>query len=117
MTKGERIKQKRESKNLSQTELARQMGITKQTIFKYENDIVSNIPSDKIELLCKCLETTPSFIMGWSTEQETTTKKNYEILLSTFKQLNLRGQAKVLDYVNDLNQITLYQNNHDINKE
>lgn len=65
MTKGERIKRKREELNISQTDLANQVGISKQTLYKYENDIVTNIPSDVIEKLAKKLECDPAYIMGW----------------------------------------------------
>ena len=65
MTKGQRIKQLRESLNLSQTELAQKIGIFKQTLYKYENEIVTNIPSDVIERLADALDVTPAYIMGW----------------------------------------------------
>ena len=65
MTKGERIKRKREELNISQTDLANQIGVSKQTLYKYENDIVTNIPSDVIEKLAKKLECEPAYIMGW----------------------------------------------------
>lgn len=65
MTKGQRIKSKREALNISQSELAERIGESKQTLYKYENDLVTNIPSDKIEALARVLETTPSYLMGW----------------------------------------------------
>ena len=65
MTKGERLRKRREQLGLSQTEVANSVNVSKQTLYKYENDIVSNIPSDKIEALARKLETTPEFLMGW----------------------------------------------------
>ena len=65
MTKGDRIRQLRKKLGMTQDELAAKVKTTKQTIFKYECDIITNIPSDKIELLSKALETTPTYIMGW----------------------------------------------------
>lgn len=65
MTKGERIKELRERYGLSQVELALKIGVSKQTLYKYENNIVTNIPSDKIELLARALGTTPAYLMGW----------------------------------------------------
>ena len=46
MTIGQRIKFCREQKNLTQTELAERTGTTKQNVYKYENGIITNIPSD-----------------------------------------------------------------------
>lgn len=49
MDKGSRIRVAREAKNLTQEELGSLCGTTKQTIFKYENNIVTNIPTDRLE--------------------------------------------------------------------
>lgn len=65
MTKGERIKELRESIGKSQTAFADLIGVSKQTLYKYENDIITNIPSDKIEAIAKETGSTPSYIMGW----------------------------------------------------
>lgn len=46
-------------------EVAQFVGVTRATIQKYENGIISNIPSDKIEALAKALKTSPAYIMGW----------------------------------------------------
>ena len=65
MSKGLRIKQLREAKNLTQEELAKLLNTKRQTISKYEKEIVTNIPSDRIEELAKVLGSTPEYIMGW----------------------------------------------------
>lgn len=67
MTKGERIRQARERMGLTQVELAERINTSKQNLFKYENDIITNIPSDKIEAIARETKTTPSYIMGWNT--------------------------------------------------
>jgi transcriptional regulator with XRE-family HTH domain len=72
MTKGERIRKRREQLGLSQTEVANSVNVSKQTLYKYENDIVTNIPSDKIEALARKLETTPEFLMGWEVPKKAT---------------------------------------------
>lgn len=73
MTIGERIKHFRELKGLSQTELATAVNISKQTLYKYENNIITNIPSDKIEAIAKKCDTKPQILMGWN---ETENKSN-----------------------------------------
>ncbi len=65
MTIGERIRQLRENNGISQTSLAEQSGISKQTLYKYETGIITNIPSDKIETIAKLLHSSPAYIMGW----------------------------------------------------
>lgn len=66
MSIGKRIKLVRDYKNISQTDLASAVHISKQTLWKYENDIIDNIPSDVIESIARYLCVSPSFLMGWS---------------------------------------------------
>ena len=75
MSVGKRIKYLREKMGIPQSELARMVGITKQSLYKYENSIITNIPSNKIESIAKKLETTPAYLMGW-VEDDQTEKKN-----------------------------------------
>lgn len=65
MNKGDRIRKAREALGITQTELAAAIDVSKQTMYKYETGVVTNIPSDKIEALAKALHTTPSYLMGW----------------------------------------------------
>lgn len=69
MKKGERIRSRREALGITQTELADALSTTKQNIYKYENGIISNIPSDKIEAMAEVLHTTPAYLMGWEDEE------------------------------------------------
>lgn len=62
---GSKIKLRRKELGLSQTELAKSIGVSKQTLYKYETGIVTNIPSDKIELIAQKLDTSPAYLMGW----------------------------------------------------
>lgn len=65
MAIGEKIKYLREQAKISQTELAEKVNTTKQNIYKYEKGIITNIPSDRIELIANALNTTPAYLMGW----------------------------------------------------
>ena len=63
---GERIKLRRNELGLTQTELAQRMGLTsKTTICKAETKDF-NPTMDRIKEFAKALETTPSYLMGWS---------------------------------------------------
>ena len=68
MTKGDRIKARREELGLTQTDLAEAISSTKQNIYKYENNIISNIPSDKVEAIAEVLKISPAYLMGWGDE-------------------------------------------------
>lgn len=62
---GDNIKKKRKEHDLTLEEVANKIGISRQTLSRYETGIIGNIPSDKIEALAKALNTTPAYLMGW----------------------------------------------------
>lgn len=82
MNIGQRIKQIRKANKITQDDLAEKIGTTKQTIYKYENGIITNIPSTKIELIAKTLNVTPDYLMGWYEEKQST---NIDRLLDIVK--------------------------------
>lgn len=69
---GTRIKEIRESKGITTTELADKLGVSKQTIYKYERDITRNMPYKVIKKLADSLDVNPSYLVGWSTSIERT---------------------------------------------
>jgi len=95
MTKGERIKQQRIALGISQVDLADKIGVSKQTLYKYENDIVTNIPSDKIELLAKELHVSEAYIMGWKDHFEKQ-QERIQMYVERLMQLSEEHREKVL---------------------
>lgn len=65
MNIGYRIKTARDAKKMTQEELGFACGTTKQTIFKYETGIVTNIPLDRLEKIADILDVSPAYLMGW----------------------------------------------------
>ena len=61
---------RREQLGITQTALADMIGESKQTIYKYESGVVSNIPSDKIEAIANVLDVSPAWICGWEQDSE-----------------------------------------------
>ena len=68
MTVGERLKQLREQIGMSQVDFATKINVSKQTLYKYENNIITNIPSDKIESAARICNVSPAYIMGWGND-------------------------------------------------
>lgn len=97
---GKRIKEKRLEMKMTLEEVAEAVGSTRQTIHRYENGEISNIPSDKIEKIAKVLKTSPSSLMGWSNE---VTKGSYGD-----HQANLEHLAEKPDLLEIYNEI--YEN-------
>lgn len=46
-------------------EVGNRIGVSKQTLYKYEKGIITNIPSDRIEALAEFYGVTPAYLMGW----------------------------------------------------
>lgn len=93
MTVGERIKYVREQAGISQVDFAVRMNVSKQTLYKYENNIVTNIPSDKIETAAKICNVSPAYLMGWTERESFESHKkagNYEeMIIAETRKLNL----------------------------
>ena len=110
MTIGQRIKLARERKDMTLDEVAKRCNTTKQTIFKYENEIVTNIPYDKIVLLSNALEVSPSYLFGWDEKEnspsEPTLTEGEQMLLNLFRQIPEDQQRVFLEmgrvYANSL---------------
>ena len=64
-TLGKNIKELRTSLNLTLADIAKKTGVSRQTIQKYESGVITNVPSDKIELIAEALGTDPVHLMGW----------------------------------------------------
>jgi transcriptional regulator with XRE-family HTH domain len=65
MTVGTRIKTKRKECNMTLEDVAVRIGVSRQTMSRYETGVIKNIPSAKIGALAKVLNTAPAWLMGW----------------------------------------------------
>ena len=64
MTIGERIKNIRKSKKISVDYLASELGVSKTTIYRYEDSTIEKIPVNIFDQLCVLLDVTPAELMG-----------------------------------------------------
>ncbi|MCD7743734.1 MAG: helix-turn-helix domain-containing protein [Lachnospiraceae bacterium] len=90
MTFGEKIKDARKSKKLTQKQLSEKIGVAHNSISDWENG--KNKPdSNTIELLCNVLEITPNYLLTSSPEEFTPSEimliKNYRALDSLGQEL------------------------------
>lgn len=103
MTIGQRIRSARERKNMTLDEVATCCKTTKQTIFKYENEIVTNVPYDKIYLLCKALDVSPSYLFGWDETEdspdELSLTEGEKAFIKLLRRLPSEERAVVLDKI------------------
>ena len=103
MTIGQRIRAARERREMTLDEVAQCCNTTKQTIFKYENEIVTNIPYDKIVLLSNALDVSPSYLFGWDEKKDSPTgpklSEGERVLLELFNRVPEDQQQLVLQMI------------------
>ena len=68
LTIGERIKLRRITLGLSADAVAEALGKNRATVYRYESDDIQKLPTTVLEPLSKVLQTTPSYLMGWTDE-------------------------------------------------
>lgn len=110
MTIGDRIRKYRESLGISQTELANKIHVSKQTLYKYEMNVVTNIPSDKIELIGEVLKVSPSYLMGWQENLISAKTEFSELIPDILSDGVLMEHIQKLVKLNTEHQRTIYDN-------
>lgn len=101
MSIGERIKYYRKEIGMSAEDLANIIGVSPSTIYRYENNDISNMGIDKLQAVASALHTNAYVLMGWDVSSTQSTQSSPTIL-SVIEQLNAEGQEKVLNYAKDL---------------
>jgi transcriptional regulator with XRE-family HTH domain len=86
MTVGERIKELRLQKKLTQTELAKLVGLTYIQIGRYETN-KSNPSADVLRKLAAALDTTTDFLMKGTEDEAVAAQLTDKELLKQFKQV------------------------------
>ena len=62
---GEKLKMLRVKSNLTQEDLAKSLNVKRETIHKYENDIIKNIKYETIVKLAEIFNTAPEYLLGF----------------------------------------------------
>ena len=68
MTIGERIKSIRKAKRIPVERLAKELGVSKTTIYRYEDSTIEKIPVQIFDKLCKLLDVTATELTGNTTD-------------------------------------------------
>lgn len=67
---GERIRWLRKQRNMTIENLASKVGVTRQTISRYENGVIIDIPSSKLESIANALSVSDSYLLGLTLESQ-----------------------------------------------
>lgn len=105
MNTGARIRSRRKELGLTQEELAERVGLKKAAISKIEKGIVVNLKRDVIASLSAALSCSPSYLMGWDTDdppaEQTPDPRTYE-LLQQFARLTDQQKDFILSAIRGL---------------
>lgn len=110
MTVGDRIRERREYLGISQIELAKRIHVLKQTLYKYEKNVITNIPLDKIEEIAEILKVSPSYLMGWQENLVKEKAEFSELIPDILSNGVLTEHIKKLIKLNTEHQHTIYDN-------
>lgn len=70
MTTGERIKTRRKDLGITADQLAEQIGVSRATIFRYENGDIEKLPVNALVPIANVLHTSVNYLMGWDDDSE-----------------------------------------------
>ena len=107
MTVGDRIRKQRELLGISQTELAEKIKVSKQTLYKYEKNLITNIPSSIIEEISKVLNVSESYLMGW---EDNLNKENSDLIPDILSDEKLLDHIKKVMCLNEEHKHAIYDN-------
>ena len=85
MTIGEKMKFRRKELKISADEIAKTLGVSRSTIFRYEKGEIEKLPTENLRKIAEVLKTTPEELMGWT---KTENKKYMTLLIKNYKSKN-----------------------------
>ena len=102
---GERIRQRREELGISQSELARRVGYkSRSSINKLEKDDKNGVSREQLYKIAQALKTTPSYLMGWESEEVASLTAMQEETMQKFLLLSYEHQIIVKTIIDTLSE-------------
>ena len=95
----EKIKARRLKLGLSLEDVAKELGVNKTTVMRYESKSIEKMPIDVIPPLAKILKCSPEYLMGWEEENLTEVKIEFDDYFPLHYSTNL--SAGTLDELLD----------------
>lgn len=99
MATGERIKYKRKEQRISADMLAKKIGVSRSTIFRYENGDIEKVTLRSLEPIARVLNTSVAYLMGWEDDAEASLsedEKRFSRFLTLFKLLTDSEQKMIV---------------------
>lgn len=81
---GKKIKERRKQLGISADMLAKHLGVSRSTIFRYENGDIEKIPASLLSDIARYLQTSEAFLMGWKDDATPAITNLFPIELKSF---------------------------------
>lgn len=103
------IKLAREVLNMTLEDVAKKVGVSRQTIQKYESGVINDIPYSRLVKLADALHTTPNSLLGWESEESRLLKEQIEkAIFSNSSEKKHTSTGEPIEDIIDLINSTCY---------
>lgn len=100
MTTGERIKARRKELGITADKLADIIGVSRSTVFRYENGFIEKMPLNNLVPIARALSTTVGYLMGWENDPASAEGDGIDVeVMSLFDGLSEQRKAEALNYL------------------
>nr|WP_314462949.1 helix-turn-helix transcriptional regulator [uncultured Clostridium sp.] len=91
---GQRIKKRRKQLEMSADDVANLLGVSRSTIFRYENGYIEKVPANILEKLAEILKTNPAYLIG--RQDYYTDNRDQDIYLNTRQRGTVKFEDEIL---------------------
>ncbi|WP_017548617.1 helix-turn-helix domain-containing protein [Salinicoccus carnicancri] len=100
MNIGDRIKHRRKQLDINADDLAIAAGVSRATIFRYENGDIEKMPAVTLEKIAKKLRTSPAYLMGWTESNEMEENESVQTIAAHIDEdVTEEEMEEILDYI------------------
>ena len=93
-TLGNRLRMFRNEKHMTLDDVAKAIGVSRQTIQRYETGVIPNIPPDKIPKLASLFNTTTDYLI--TGENTVTSDPEFHMLQRTYEKMSSKDKKNLM---------------------
>ncbi len=99
MCTSERMKARRLKLGLSADDVAKKIGVSRSTYFRYENGDIEKMPLTILKPLAEALRTTPGYLAGWNENEDDSTMRVAAHIEDDVTEEELEEIIRFIDYI------------------
>lgn len=105
---GDRMKERRKQLDINADTLAEYLGVSRTTVFRYENGDIDKVPAKLLTGIAKFLKTSEKYLMGWEDNPEASSSNTSPLILDYYELLNDTGKREATKRVKELTELSQY---------